>query len=166
LKANQKVRLFYLMAVKILFVCLGNICRSPLAEGILLHLVKERQLNLVVDSAGTANYHVGEAPDHRTIKNALKHGVDLRELRARCFSKDDFEKFDFIFAMDENNLKNILSLAKSDADKNKVRLFLDWANEKKGQAVPDPYYGTEKDFEEVFQLVNNACKNLLNKLQA
>lgn len=104
--------------------------------GILLHLVKENNLKIEADLAGTANYHLGEAPDQRTIKNALKHGVDLRQLRARCFSKDDFENFDFIFAMDENNLKDVLNLTTIESHRNKVHLFLEWVNEIKGQTVP------------------------------
>ena len=109
---------------KILFVCLGNICRSPLAEGIMLHLKQKNNLQLKIDSAGTANYHVNEAPDPRTIANAKKNGVDLSALRARQFQVTDFDGFDKIYVMDKNNLKNVLSLAKDQKHKEKVSLFL------------------------------------------
>jgi protein-tyrosine phosphatase len=144
---------------KILFVCLGNICRSPLAEGIMLHLKEKNKLNVVIDSAGTASYHIGEAPDSRTIANARKNGVDLSALRARQFSATDFDQFDHIYVMDKNNLKNVLSLAKNDNHRNKVKLLLNAAEHGLSE-VPDPYYGTEHDFEQVFQLVYRACEKL------
>ena len=149
---------------KILVVCLGNICRSPLAEGILLHLVKERNLPLVIDSAGTANYHVGEAPDQRTIVNAQKNKIDLTPLRARQFVQNDFDNFDLIFVMDKSNMKNVLKLARHEQDKTKVDLFLNTLHPGKDLEVPDPYYGGEEGFETVFQLVYNASEALLKKL--
>lgn len=145
---------------KLLFVCLGNICRSPLAEGIMLHLKEKYKLDIYVDSAGTANYHVGEAPDRRTIANARKNGVDLSPLRARQFKASDFEEFDFIYAMDSNNLKNILAHAKHVSHTQKASLFLSNIYNEPGMEVPDPYYGGEKEFEEVFQLVYKACEEL------
>src|SRR3954468_15064208 len=105
---------------KILFVCLGNICRSPLAEGIMLHLKQKHNLKIQVDSAGTSSNHIGQAPDPRTIANAKKNGVDLSHLRARQFALTDFDDFDFIYVMDLNNLKNVLALAKNNAHKQKV----------------------------------------------
>lgn len=150
---------------KILFVCLGNICRSPLAEGIMLHLKKKYDLKIEVDSAGTAHYHIDEAPDPRTIANAKKNGVDLSFLRARQFSRDDFEKFDHIYVMDKNNLKNVLALTKSENERKKVSLFLETLHPYKNLEVPDPYYGNEQTFEEVFQLVYKACDNLQVKLR-
>jgi len=146
---------------KILFVCLGNICRSPLAEGIMLHLKQKHNLKIEIDSAGTASYHIGEAPDHRTIANAKKNGVDLSALRARQFVADDFDAFDQIYVMDSNNHKNVLFLAKNDLQKQKVHLFLNTLFPGKNMEVPDPYYGDEKKFEEVFQLIYKACDNLL-----
>ena len=147
---------------KILFVCLGNICRSPLAEGIALHLVQENGLeNLLIDSAGTANYHVNEAPDPRTIANAKKHGVDLSSLRARQIKSSDFDDFDEIYVMDDNNLKNVLALTKSNSHKEKVKLLLSIGNFGRLD-VPDPYYGNERDFENVFQLVYKATSLLLH----
>jgi len=139
---------------KILFVCLGNICRSPLAEGVMLHLKEKHKLAMEIDSAGTAHYHIGEAPDKRTIANAKKNGVDLSSLRARQFEPSDFDRFDKIYVMDKNNLRNVLSLAKSEVHKNKVSLFLH------NLEVPDPYYGTEEDFEHVFRLVYKNCELL------
>ena len=143
---------------KILFVCLGNICRSPLAEGIMLYLKDIHQLDLEIDSAGTANYHVNEAPDHRTIANAKKNGIDLSALRARQFVAADFDHFDRIYVMDKNNLKNVLALSKTEAQRKKVSLFLNCLDEKEAREVPDPYYGTEQGFEAVFQLVYRACE--------
>lgn len=135
---------------KILFVCLGNICRSPLAEGIALHLINERGINnILIDSAGTANYHVNEAPDNRTIANAKKHGVDLSSLRARQIKSSDFDDFDEIYVMDDNNLKNVLALTKSNSHKEKVKLLLSIGDFGRLD-VPDPYYGNERDFEIVF----------------
>jgi len=147
---------------KILFVCLGNICRSPLAEGIMLHLKDKHNLKIEIDSAGTASYHIGEAPDIRTISNAKKNGVDLSQLRARQFKASDYDEFDNIYVMDQNNLKNVLALAKNKDHKQKVSLFLETLYPASGMEVPDPYYGNENDFEEVFQLVFKACDNLRN----
>lgn len=150
---------------KILFVCLGNICRSPLAEGIMLHLKEKHNLTIEIDSAGTANYHVGEAPDSRTIANARKNGVDLSQLRARQFSVNDFDNFDEIYVMDKSNLRNVLALAKTGAHKQKVSLFLNTLYEGSDMEVPDPYYGTGQHFEEVFQLIYKACENLSSKFK-
>ncbi|MBL7911841.1 MAG: low molecular weight phosphotyrosine protein phosphatase [Bacteroidia bacterium] len=144
---------------KILFVCLGNICRSPLAEGIMLHLKAKHNLNVEIDSAGTAGYHIGEAPDKRTIANAKKNGVDLSALRARQFDKEDFDTFDKIYVMDHSNLRNVLALTKDQKQKEKVGLFLNAVYPGKDLEVPDPYYGTEQGFEDVFQLVYKACEN-------
>jgi protein-tyrosine phosphatase len=145
---------------KVLFVCLGNICRSPLAEGIMLHLNEKHKLSWTIDSAGTANYHVGEAPDRRTIANAKKNGVDLSKLRGRQFKKEDFDSFDRIWVMDKSNLRNVLALAETEEHKKKVDLFLNVLHPNANSEVPDPYYGDESDFEHVFQLVYKACEEL------
>lgn len=150
---------------RILFVCLGNICRSPLAEGIMLHLIAKKQLDLAVDSAGTAGYHIGEAPDRRTINNARRHGVDLSLLRARQFKVEDFDAFDLILAMDSNNLRNLQQMAQGAMHLKKTQLLLEYAGSNTTHEVPDPYYGSEKDFEEVFQLVYLACEQLCEKLK-
>ena len=151
--------------MKILFVCLGNICRSPLAEGILLHLNEKQKLGWTIDSAGTANYHVGEAPDVRTIKNAAKHSIDLKPLRARQFETKDFELFDFIFVMDQSNYQNVIRLSQNEHHRKKVKLFLEYVSHTSLMEVPDPYYGAEQGFEEVFQLLFGASKELINILQ-
>lgn len=148
---------------KLLFVCLGNICRSPLAEGIMLYLKDKHHLPVEIDSAGTAGYHINEAPDRRTIANAKKNGIDLSALRARQFSAADFDAFDRIYVMDTGNLNNVLALAKTEAHKNKVSLLLSGLYGQEKCEVPDPYYGGEKEFEEVFQLVYQACEALRNK---
>ena len=147
--------------MRVLFVCLGNICRSPLAEGVMLHLNEKLTLGWEIDSAGTAGYHIGEAPDRRTIANAAKHGVDLKPLRARQFSTKDFDCFDHILVMDRNNYKNVVQLATTEEQKTKVKLFLEVGLNQSGAEVPDPYYCTEADFEKVFQLVWKGCEGLL-----
>jgi len=124
----------------------------------MLHLKEKHGLDMHIDSAGTANYHVGEAPDRRTIANARKNSVDLSALRARQFEISDFDNFDHIFVMDKSNLHSVLDLAKNETHRNKVSLLLQNAE------VPDPYYGTEQDFEHVFQLVYKACDALRTQL--
>ena len=145
---------------------MGNICRSPLAEGIMLHLKAKHNLNIEIDSAGTAGYHIGEAPDKRTIANAKKNGVDLSALRARQFDKKDFDAFDKIYVMDHSNLRNVLALTKDQKQKEKVGLFLNAVYPGKDLEVPDTYYGTEQDFEDVFQLVFKVCENLAANFKA
>lgn len=145
---------------KILMVCLGNICRSPLAEGMMLKLIQDHQLPISVDSAGTSGFHVGENPDHRTIQNAKSHGVDLSPIVARQFSVEDFDRFDKIYVMDKSNYKNVLSLARNHQDSEKVDLLLNVIEPGKNLEVPDPYYGGEKGFEDVFQLIKKACNKL------
>lgn len=136
-------------------VCLGNICRSPLAEGIL-----KSKLNSTfeVDSAGTGSWHAGEQPDHRSINIAKKFDVDISYQRARQISLDDLEKFDIIFVMDNNNKKDVLALCENDIQREKIQLILQEAN------VPDPYYGDEKDFLHVFNLLDQACETIAKKL--
>lgn len=126
----------------------------------MLHLKEKHQLLVEIDSAGTASYHIGEAPDSRTIANARKNGVDLSKLRARQFSAKDFERFDHIYVMDRSNMRNVLALAENETHKTKVKLFLDVLQPGGSLEVPDPYYGGEQHFEEVFQLVYRACDTL------
>lgn len=145
---------------KVLMVCLGNICRSPLAEGIMLKLIKENNINMRVDSAGTSDYHVDEAPDKRTIANATKHEVDLKPLRARQFKASDFDKFDKIFVMDKSNMANVLALATNEEHKSKVDLLLNASHPNQDLEVPDPYFGGEQGFEDVFQMVYKACQHI------
>ena len=145
---------------KILMVCLGNICRSPLAEGILK--AKTNHLDVVVDSAGTAAYHVGEQPDIRSIEIANKYGVDLTSQRARQFSVNDFDEFDKIYAMDSTN---IISLARDEKDRNKVDVILNESNPKSFQSVPDPYYGGENGFQDVYEMLEEASNIITQKLE-
>lgn len=149
---------------KILFVCLGNICRSPLAEGILKHKAAENGLDIEVDSCGTANYHVGESPDARSVKVANKYGVDLSNLRGRQFNIGDFEIFDRIFVMDKSNLDNVLALSLDENHHKKVQLFLSVFPGVQDANVPDPYYGGDKGFEEVFKMLSKACDKLVSEL--
>ena len=148
---------------KILMVCLGNICRSPLAEGILK--AKTNHLDVVVDSAGTAAYHVGEKPDIRSIEIANKYGIDLTSQRARQFSVNDFDEFDKIYAMDSSNYANIISLARDERDRNKVDVILNESNPKSFQSVPDPYYGGENGFQNVYDMLDQACNIITQNLE-
>ena len=149
---------------KVLFVCLGNICRSAIAEGVLKQKSKDQNLNLIVESAGTANYHVGEAPDKRMQEKAIEHGLNISNQRGRQFSVSDFDEFDYIFAMDSSNRENILKLARNETDNNKVELFLNLTFPNKNMEVPDPYYGGAQGFEDVYQMVNKACDDFIKQL--
>lgn len=151
--------------MKVLMVCLGNICRSPMADGLLRHKVKDHGLNVLVDSAGTANYHVGEKPDPRMRSTANKFGVSIDELRARQFVVQDFDDFDLIYAMDKSNYKNIVSLARNEHDKLKVQLILNELYPGEDREVPDPYYGGEQGFIDVFNMLNDATEQILKKLK-
>lgn len=146
-------------------VCLGNICRSPLAEGILKHKAQENNLRFEVDSAGTAAYHVGNLPDERSIEVARKYGIDLTNQRARQFRLQDFEEFDVIYAMDSENYNNILKLASSTSDESKVKLILNEIEPNSNSSVPDPYYGGEEGFENVYQMLNLACEEIVGDLK-
>lgn len=152
------------MNLKILFVCLGNICRSPLAEGILKDKLEKAGLDSFVDSAGLLSYHIGEPPDHRSIETALKHDIDISKQIARKFSTHDFEKFDLIFAMDDEVYDELISYVKSEPQKSKIHLFLEYAGYETGSIVPDPYYGTKKKFEEVFELIDKASVKIVERL--
>ena len=146
--------------MKVLMVCLGNICRSPLAEGILRRKVEEKDLNWQVDSAGTGSWHVGELPDSRYIDVGAKYGIDLTTQRARQFKKIDLDRFDLIFAMDSSNYQNILKLADNQAQKDKVKLIMNEANPERNEAVPDPYWDDE-GFEKVYQMLDKASTKII-----
>jgi protein-tyrosine phosphatase len=152
---------------RILFVCLGNICRSPLAEAIFSHQINEQNLqsDFKVASCGTANYHIGDTPDPRTIRNALKNGVTIDHL-GRQFGSSDFVDFDLILAMDQSNLNNILRVSGADKYVDKLKLMRTWDSINRGADVPDPYYGNEKDFQEVFDILDRSIKNLIKELSA
>jgi len=147
--------------MRILMVCLGNICRSPLAEGILRSKLPE---DFFVDSAGTGNWHVGQSPDKRSVSIARKYGLDISRQRARQFRLKDFDEFDLIFVMDKTNYEDVLSMAESDEHKSKVRLILGELNGHKDFNVPDPYFGGEEGFENVYRLLDNATDEFIRKL--
>jgi protein-tyrosine phosphatase len=149
--------------MKILMVCLGNICRSPLAEGILS--LKGKHLNLEVDSAGTAAYHIGKQPDIRSIEIANKYTIDLNQQRARQFSRADFDKFDIIYAMDTNNYAHLISLASTETERNKIRMILNEINPKAYQSVPDPYYGGENGFQDIYNMLDKACEKIIQNIE-
>lgn len=147
---------------KLLFVCLGNICRSPLAEGIMLHYIQKYQLPLIVDSAAIEPYHVGEHPDPRTIKNALQHHIDISSLIARQFEKSDFDEFDKIYVMDQSHYKALQKMAEPHQLK-KIDFFMNILYPHQNIEVPDPYYGSEKDFEHVFQMIHPVCLKIVEQ---
>lgn len=150
------------MTTKVVMVCLGNICRSPLAEGILQSKVDH---TVFVDSAGTANYHVGEMPDKRSIAVAKKHGIDISNQRCKHFTPNYFDEFDVIFVMDTSNYNNVIKLARHENDKQKVKLILNELYPNKNLEVPDPYYGGDNGFEEVYQMLDQACEVIARKLK-
>ena len=142
-------------------VCLGNICRSPIAEGIL----KSKAKNLEVDSAGTAGYHVGKQPDIRSIDIAKKHDINLTNQRARQFSTRDFDDFDKIYVMDNDNYSKIISLARSQEDMDKVDLILNEIYPKEYKSVPDPYYGGDEGFQNIYNLLEVSCEVIAKKYE-
>ena len=144
-------------------VCLGNICRSPLAEGILRS--KTKNLNIKIDSAGTAGYHIGHPADSRSIEIADKHDINLRDQRARQFNQTDFKKFNIIYAMDTNNYAHLIALAKDQKERNKIRMILNEINPGLCESVPDPYYGGDNGFQEVYDMLNKACDKIVAKIE-
>ena len=147
----------------VVFVCLGNICRSPTAEGVFRELVRERGLEnaIHIDSAGTSDWHVGQSPDPRAIEAAAQRGIDLSELRGRQATSRDFSEFDYVIAMDNENYANLSRLASPD-QQHKLHLFLDFANDVEESEVPDPYYGG--GFPHVLDLIKNASQGLLDHI--
>jgi protein-tyrosine phosphatase len=150
------------MAAKILMVCLGNICRSPLAEGIMRSKLSE---DFTVDSAGTGGWHAGELPDKRSIATAKNRGLDITNQRARQFKRSDFDTFDHIFVMDNSNYKDVLALAPNEEAKSKVKLILNEIFPNENVDVPDPYYGGQEGFENVFDMLDQACEEIARKLK-
>jgi protein-tyrosine phosphatase len=145
--------------MKILMVCLGNICRSPLAHGIMEHLVKEQGLDWEIDSAGTGNWHIGQGPDRRSTREAQRNGIDISSQVCRQFRVSDFDEFDLILVMDRNNKADVLRLARTDADRAKVKMLLG------DKEVPDPYHD-DSQFAPVFKMVEQGCKDFIKNYTA
>ena len=152
--------------VKVLFVCLGNICRSPTAEGVFRHLVQKQGLaqSIYIDSAGTHNYHVGDPPDARAQAAAARRGIDLSDLRGRQATRQDIEEFHYILAMDRENLNNLKALAPTHLHP-KIRLFLEFAPDRPEDEVPDPYFGGVSGFDRVLDMVEAAAAGLLTDIR-
>ena len=153
----------YICGMKILMVCLGNICRSPLAEGILQHKALEAGLNWQIDSAGTNGYHTGEPPHDLSRKVALLNGIDISQQRSRRFIAADFENYDLIYAMANDVLRDMKRVAKNNFDTNKVSLFLDESYPGEERDVPDPWSGPESDYHEVFEIIDRNCDSIIKK---
>jgi protein-tyrosine phosphatase len=156
----------YLAAMKILMVCLGNICRSPLAEGILKHKAKQAGLEWQVDSAGTNRYHIGEAPHKLSQKIAKLNGIDICDQRARRFTKQDLQQYDRIYAMASDVIEEMKEIAGKEWNDSKIDLLLNEIHEGKDLDVPDPWYGPEPGYHEVYELINKACDRIIEKYGA
>ena len=150
---------------KVLMVCLGNICRSPLAQGILEKKSIENNLKIRVDSAGTSGWHVGSKPDQRSIDVAKKFNIDISDQRARKFTAYDFKEYDKIYVMDTSNYKELFRLCSNEKECYKIALILDDENQEK-ISVPDPYYGQEDGFIKIYKLLDEACQNIINKIDS
>lgn len=150
------------MPVKILMVCLGNICRSPLAEGILQSKLPKDKF--IVDSAGTGDWHAGQQPDKRSITTAKNRGLDISKQQARQLKVSDFETFDYIYVMDKSNYENVIKLAPNEAAKAKVVLMMDALHPEKGVEVPDPYFGGPEGFENVYDMLDESCTIIAERL--
>jgi len=148
--------------MKVLMVCLGNICRSPLAEGILKHKCAQKKLDWYIDSAGTGKWHLGAAPDKRSIQVASKHGIDISNQRARSINSSDFEEFDLTFAMDISNYKHLTQWAMDKEEENKIKLIMDEVYPDELMSVPDPYFD-DNGFQKVFDMLNKACDKIIDK---
>jgi len=147
--------------MKILMVCLGNICRSPLAQGILEHKLKQRGLDWVVDSVGTGGGHKGLGPDERSIQVALKHGIDISQQEARRIRYSDILDFDLIYCMDTTNYVNVREMCHTLEEEAKVKMIMDESDPGKKLEVPDPYYGGPSGFEKIYQLLDRACEAII-----
>ncbi len=150
--------------MKIMMVCLGNICRSPLAEGILQDKVNARGLDWTVDSAGTSGYHVGELPDSRSMAIARRHGLDLSYQRSQRFLPEHLAEYDFILAMDTQNYEDILSLCRTPEEREKVQLIMDYGDDPTVKDVPDPYYGGKDGFSDVYDMLDEATEGFLRTM--
>jgi protein-tyrosine phosphatase len=153
------------MPTKILFVCLGNICRSPLAEAIFVHKIKELGLDsdFVAQSCATSDYQIGDPPDPRTIRNGLEHGIEINHV-CRQLSAKDLDSFDYVLAMDQSNLRNIMSLPNAVGNRHKIGLMRTYDYSGKNLDVPDPYHGNDKDFQEVFDILDRSIESFIRLL--
>ena len=149
--------------MKVLMVCLGNICRSPLAEGILQHKANALGLSWEVDSAGTAGYHIGEAPHRLSQKVAMLNGIDISKQKGRQFTKEDFERFDKIYVMDNSNYADVKRIAKHAFNEAKIDLLLNEVYPNENRDVPDPWYGTEEGYHKVFEMLDKAADEIIRK---
>ena len=152
------------MKTKVLMVCLGNICRSPLAEGLLKSKVDPDQV--YVDSAGTGDYHIGQAPDERSVSIAQTNKLDITSQRGRQFQPSDFEEFDYIYVMDMSNYQDVTALARNEEDKKKVKLILNEVFPGENVEVPDPYHGGNDGFKNVYNMLDEACEKIARKIQS
>jgi protein-tyrosine phosphatase len=146
-------------------VCLGNICRSPLAEGILKDKLKKRNISATVDSSGTSDYHFGQHPDSRTIHVAKNHNINISSHRGRHFSVKDFDLYDKIYTMDLPNYRNVLNLSRNDNDRIKVEMILNVSNPGRNLEIPDPYYSGNDGFELVYRMLDNACEMIADSIE-
>ena len=149
---------------RVMMVCLGNICRSPMAEAIFRDLANKQNLDCEVQSSGTTSYHIGSNADSRTLKTLADYDLSLQH-SAQQFSRCHFAEFDYIFAMDKQNYRDILSLALNKKDTKKVFLLRDFDNQKDSMNIPDPYYGGENGFEYIYQIIMRACQNIVNQIK-
>jgi len=152
--------------IRVLMVCLGNICRSPMAEGILRHKVRQQGLNIETDSAGTSQWHEGEKPDRRAVQHMQERGIDISDLRARPFHHTDFQEFDYIFAMDKSNYDDILSVARDEEERSKVKMIMNLIGSNEDVSVPDPYYGGPMQFQHVYNMLDEATDEFLSSLSS
>lgn len=150
---------------KVLMVCLGNICRSPLAQGILEKKSEENNINIYVDSAGTGGWHVGSSPDLRSINVAKKHYIDISHQKARIFSTYDFKEFDKIYVMDTSNYRDLIRLCSNEKECSKIELILKNIDSENNPSVPDPYYGKENGFENIYRLLEKACTKIMSEIK-
>jgi protein-tyrosine phosphatase len=151
--------------MRVLMVCLGNICRSPIAEGILRHKAAAQGLDIITDSAGTSSFHIGAAPDPRMLVTARANEIDISDLIARQFIPADYQNFDLIYAMDQSNYDNMIKLASTDQEREKVRLILNESNPNSDDEVPDPYYGGDQGFQHVIDLMDVAVDKVIERIQ-
>ncbi len=148
--------------MKILMVCLGNICRSPLAEGILKHKCEQQNLDWEIDSAGTGKWHIGSQPDKRSIEVAKKYGIDISQQKARTVNSNDYEYYDLIYAMDKSNESDLLAWALDNKEAQKIKLIMSEIDTKNPESVPDPYWN-DNGFELVFKMLDDACDKIIEK---